>query len=85
MKKRKILDALELPEEIAAGATKISVTSFNKVRVDNYKSLIEYEKEVIRINTTEKLIKITGEEMEISEVTDESVEIKGKISSVVFG
>ena len=84
MKKRKILDALELPEEIAAGAVKISVISFEKVRVDNYKSLIEYEKEVIRINTAEKLIKISGRDMEISEVTDESVEIKGNISGIIF-
>ena len=84
MKKRNLLKALELPEEIAAGATKISVTAFDMLRVDNYKSLIEYEKEVIRINTAEKLIKICGDNLEISEVTDESVEISGKISKVCF-
>lgn len=83
-KKRKLLKALELPEEIASGATKISMVSFEKIRIDNYKSLIEYERDVIRVNTKEKLIKITGEDMELSEVTDESVEITGKIAEVNF-
>lgn len=84
MKKRKLLKALELPEDIAAGATKLTLVAFGKIRVDNYKSLIEYEKNVIRINTAERLVKIEGKNLDISEVTDESVEIEGEISALSF-
>ena len=84
VKKNKLLKALEIPEEIAAGAVKLSVTGFNKLRIDNYKSLIEYENNVIRVNTGEKLIKIEGENFDISSVTDESVEITGDVYGMRF-
>jgi len=84
MKKKKILKALELPEEIAANVVKLTVCDFKRIRIDNYKSLIEYEKNVIRINTAEKLIKIEGENFNISSVTDEYVEIEGEITNLDF-
>ncbi len=83
-KKSKFLTALEIPEEIAVGAVKVTVTGFNTVRIDNYKSLVEYEKNVIRINTGERLVKIEGEKLDILSLTDDTAEISGEISGVGF-
>ena len=83
-KKSKLLTALEIPEEIAAGAVKVTVTGFNTVRIDNYKSLVEYENDVIRINTGDKLVKIAGEKLDILSLTDDTAEISGDITGVEF-
>ena len=84
MSKKKILKALEIPEEIGSNITGINISGFSKIRIENYKSLLEYEKERIRINTAEALICIEGKEFNISSVTDMFIEIEGKISAVHF-
>lgn len=84
MSKKKILKALEIPEEIGSNVTGINISGFSKIRIENYKSLVEYEKERIRINTSEALICIEGNGFNISSVTDTIVEIEGKISAVYF-
>jgi sporulation protein YqfC len=52
--------------------------------VDNFKSLLDFSSESVRISTSEGVVRITGKNLEISSVTDESISIKGVISSLEF-
>lgn len=82
--KKRIADTLELPSELIANSNKISITDFSELLIINYKSIVEYESSVIRINTKEKLIKIEGENLTIKNITDDEVAVLGEIKSVVF-
>ena len=81
-KESRILKALEIPEEIIGNGVRFAVTDFKKLRIDNYKSLVEYNEDVIRINTGEKLLVIEGEGFDITALTDEYAEICGEIISL---
>ena len=82
--KKKVSDNLRLPSEYALNSSKISILEFSEVEIINYKSIVEYGENVIRINTDEKLIKLSGEGMNIENITDDEVKITGKINSLLF-
>ena len=84
MSRKKFLKALEIPEEVATDTVRLTLSGFKKLRVDNYRSLVEYESERIRINTADKLICIEGSGFNITSVTDDFAEIEGEISNISF-
>ena len=49
-----------------------------------YKGIIEYSKEIIRINTSEGVLKISGKAMDIKNIITEEVVIRGEIISIEF-
>ena len=82
--KKKAVKNLELPGEYALNECKITLLDFSKIKVINYKSIVEYGDKIIRLNTKEKLVKIQGESLNIENITDEEIEISGCILSFFF-
>ena len=82
--KNKVIKNLELPGEYALNECKITLLDFSRIKIINYKSIVEYGDKIIRINTTEKLVKIQGESLNIENITDEEIEISGNILSLFF-
>lgn len=82
--KKKMADTFDLPEEYAVGSLKISIIDFNIIGILNYKSIIEYGENIIKINTKEKIIRIEGDSLIIDNITDDEIKIKGRINSIVF-
>lgn len=82
--KEKISELLELPEEIILDAPKIQLIGNKSINIENYKGIIEYSNESIRINTTSHMIKITGVNLEIQAITSEEVIISGNVSTMEF-
>lgn len=52
--------------------------------IDNFKALLDFSSESIRINTSDGVVRIMGKNLEISVVTDENVSVRGKIGSLEF-
>ncbi len=82
--KKKLSESLEIPEDIISNTPKITLTGKNLLKAENYRSLVEYETDVIRINTSEALIRIDGSALNINSVTDEIIEISGEIEKIIF-
>ncbi len=82
--KKKMADTLDLPEEYVVGSLKISIVDFNTVGILNYKSIVEYGENLIKINSKDKMIRIEGKSLIIDNITDDEIKIKGDISSVMF-
>lgn len=82
--KKKLAETLELPPELAANSNKVSITDFCELNIINYKSIVEYESNIVRINTKEKLIKLEGESLILKNISDDEITVSGKIISVVF-
>jgi len=82
--REKVADAMELPKEIALSMPKITVLAGKEASVENYKGVIELSREKIRLYTAAGILNLTGENLDISAITDEDVTILGIISKIEF-
>lgn len=81
---RKIENALEISEGIIDDVTKVTCYSNEKIYIENYLGIIEYEDYMIRINTSEGEIYIYGIDLNIVELSKDEMVVKGKINNVQF-
>ena len=84
MNLNKVNEILDLPMEVGTNIPKITMTGFNEIIIENYKGIIEYEEFFIRISTYIGNININGFELKLNQMTDESVNITGKIENIDF-
>ena len=82
--KNVVSEILELPKDIMLGLPKITMIGQIEIHIENHKGIIEYSKEIIRINTSEGVLKITGKSMDIKNIITEEVVIIGEIISIEF-
>lgn len=82
--KEKIAEFLVLPKEVVLDYPKISLIGNRQITIENYKGIIEYDSQRIRINTSKGLVIILGENLEINTLTLEEIYISGNISNVGF-
>jgi len=82
--KQRVTEILELPKEIVLNMPKLTMLGNGDLIVENYKGILEYDEGVIRLNTTSGIIKITGKNIYIKEITLESIMIFGEIQSLEF-
>lgn len=82
--KEKITDVLELPKEVVLNISKITIIGNQELIIENYKGVIEYSSTLIRINTGNCLVKITGKSLCIEEITSEDIKISGQVSTLEF-
>jgi len=82
--KSKITELLELPKEIVMNMPRITMIGNNDMIIENYKGIIEYEENRIRLNTGVGPVAITGTDLVIREITSEDVIVSGYIKSLEF-
>lgn len=82
--KEKFAEMLELPKEIVMNVPKMIMVGNSDLVIENYKGVIEYEPERIRLNTVTGVVKITGRMLTIREITSEDVMVSGDISTLEF-
>lgn len=83
-KRKKINNILEFPEEISSNEPKITIIGFQKIMIENYKGILEYEDFYVRLNTHIGVININGFNLKLNEMTDEDILIAGNIESIDF-
>ncbi|MBE5822177.1 MAG: hypothetical protein E7311_06315 [Clostridiales bacterium] len=81
---RKIENALEISEGIIDDITKLTCYSNEKIYVENYLGIIEYEDYMIRLNTSDGEVYIYGIDLNIGELTKDEMVITGKINNIQF-
>jgi sporulation protein YqfC len=82
--KERFTELLELPKEIVLNIPKLTMVGNGDMIIENYKSLIEYESERIRLNTGIGVVRITGSRLLIREITSEDIIICGEIQTLEF-
>lgn len=85
MKKEKNADVpSELDEAVASGAVYITIAGEKEVTVENYRGIISYDPESVKINTQGRIVKVSGSFITLSHITDEIVSVSGQIDGVEF-
>ena len=87
MKKDKILKALTgsgIPGEVLLDVPYITMSGNFSCYIENHIGIISYDDGCIKINTKNAIIKINGEDLCLSGITDEIISVTGKIRNVEF-
>ncbi|MBQ9267552.1 MAG: sporulation protein YqfC [Clostridia bacterium] len=79
--KEKFSDMMELPKELLLDIPRLTMLGNEDILIENYKGIVEYEENVIRLSNK---INIFGERLNVEEITDTEIMITGKINNVEF-
>jgi len=82
--REKITDMLELPKDVVLNMPRITMVGSVSLVMENYRGIVEYGDEKIRINTGSGLVRIMGNRLVIREITSENVFIEGDIKVMEF-
>ena len=82
--RERFTEMLELPKEIVLNMPKLTMLGNGDLIIENYKGIVFYDKDVIRVNTSAGIIKVSGVDIFIKEITSENIMIYGNISSLEF-
>jgi len=74
----------EIPGEVCGNRPKVTAIGRGEVLIENFKGIMDFQGDMIRINTNNGIIKVTGEGLSIREITNEEIIIGGKISNIDY-
>lgn len=74
----------DIPEELSSDIPKITILDFNRMLIENYKCILEYQDFFIRIKMATGLININGYKLIMNEMTKDDLIITGIIESIDY-
>ena len=81
-KVNRLSQMLDMPRELDKKQTKLTIISFGEVLIENYKGIMEYEEFFVKINTEIGTININGFNLNLEQMTNEDILVKGVINSI---
>ena len=82
--KNSVLSVLELPCEVLMYLPVVTITGCNRLQIENYKGILEYNEDKIRIKTKNGVLKIEGRQLMLNHLSSEDVLLTGTISSIEY-
>ncbi len=73
---------LDIPRELDKKQTKVTIISFDEIMIENYKGIMEYEEFYVKINTEIGVININGFNLNLEQMTNDDILVKGVINSI---
>ncbi len=80
----KAADMFDLPEEVVAGAPRVTVTGCRRVLIENHRGMVLYGEEEIRVGGGRIEIVIGGKGLTLRSMSDTEMLITGEVSNVGF-
>ncbi|MCL2702994.1 MAG: YabP/YqfC family sporulation protein [Defluviitaleaceae bacterium] len=81
---RQLVEMFELPREVVFNLPIIQALGAEEISVTNYKGLVEYTAECVRVNTAAGLVRFEGSSLILRHVTSESLSVAGRIAKIEF-
>ena len=81
---KKIAKTLDIPEDILFDIPRITMMANREMRIENYKSILEYEADKISLSAKDMMIEFFGDSLDITIITDEEITITGNVKSINF-
>ena len=82
--KENMVETLELPKDLVYGAVPLTVTGRRELLVENYRGILEYTTECIRLQAKDCRVSIQGKALNIQYYTNEEMKINGIIKSILY-
>ncbi len=75
---------LDIPKGILSDMPSIELCGSSLCDINNFKGLLDFSPESVRVNTSGGTVRLSGSGLEITAVTDENVTVRGKIEKLEF-
>ena len=82
--KEKAVFVSKMPKDITLGLPLITMAGNIEITVENFKGIIEYSDETIRIKVKNGIVAIEGSKLFLTQVTSEIINITGTIRQIKF-
>lgn len=83
-RKEKIVEKLLLPKDLMLGAAVVTVTGQSEAYIENYRGIIEYTSERIKLQTKTCVIELKGSSLNIGYYTNDEMKITGRITGISY-
>ena len=83
-KARRLDEILEIPVELSTDNPKLTIVGFERILIENYRGILEYQEYFVRINTYIGIININGFNLQLEEMTTDDLLVTGKIDTTDF-
>lgn len=77
-------ESLKMPKDLVYGDVLIQVSGRHEVYVENYKNIIEYTENSIRLQTKNGKLSIKGKQLHIEYYTGDEMKITGYLSEFKY-
>lgn len=81
---KSLIGKFDVPEDVLFDIPRITLYDNTELRIENYKAILEYEENGIKLACKEKCILITGSKLDITIITDDEISVKGNIKCIEF-
>ena len=82
--RKNMTEALELPKEIMLNLPLISFIGREEVSIENYKGILEYGEETVRVGTAAGALRLTGRGLCIKQLSAECLVVTGRVEKLEF-
>ena len=79
-----LADTLSLPKDIVQGTMKVTLTGNQEAWIENYRGLLDYTEQCIRLQGKNGQLEINGRALCIEYYTNEDMKICGCFSEIKF-
>lgn len=77
-------DMVNLPKDVVLGVPVVVITGNTEITIENFRGIIEYTEQIIRIKIKCGEIKISGKNLNISYYKNDDVRIVGNIKTIEY-
>ena len=78
------METLELPRDLFFGSVILTVTGQEEIIVENYKGILEYTRESIRLQTKTCRLFLGGKNLKIVYYTNDEMKITGFLEQITY-
>lgn len=82
--KIRLTEILEVPKDVALGEAIITLTGKREALIENYKGIVKYTDDYIKVLTKNGVIEFKGKAFNITYLTDEEIKIMGNIIEINY-
>lgn len=82
--KENLVEALEIPRDLALKEAIVTVTGKGELRIENYRSILRYEPGELVVLTFSGRLMIHGKNLRILWYTPEEMKIRGVLSEIIL-
>ena len=75
---------MDISSELQVIKPIITIYSNKFLSIENYVNIVEFDTNLIRVQTKEKIVKITGDKLVLKYINEGEIGIKGIINSLEF-
>ena len=83
-RKYRMADAANMPTDVVLGVPILTLTGRYEVNIENYRGILEYTEQLIRVNVRSGQIRITGKSLEIDYYTTTDMKITGNVEKIEY-